>query len=49
MWEVCLGLILLRVMNLPNMLVPNKNYCLFEDWFMPILDQMYATAHCIHR
>lgn len=23
-----------------NMLVPNKNYCLFEDWMMPILDKM---------
>lgn len=23
-----------------NMLVPNKNYCLFEDWIMPILDAM---------
>jgi hypothetical protein len=23
-----------------NMLVPNSNYCLFEDWIMPILDQM---------
>lgn len=23
-----------------NLLVPNKNYCLFEDWLMPILDQM---------
>ncbi|KAG8230809.1 hypothetical protein J437_LFUL010589 [Ladona fulva] len=23
-----------------NLLVPNKNYCLFEDWLMPILDEM---------
>ncbi|XP_068605749.1 deoxyhypusine synthase [Brachionichthys hirsutus] len=23
-----------------NLLVPNDNYCKFEDWFMPILDQM---------
>jgi len=23
-----------------NLLVPNKNYCLFEDWIMPILDAM---------
>jgi deoxyhypusine synthase len=23
-----------------NLLVPNKNYCLFEDWLMPKLDQM---------
>lgn len=23
-----------------NLLVPNNNYCLFEDWVVPILDQM---------
>ena len=23
-----------------NMLVPNQNYCLFEEWIMPILDKM---------
>ena len=23
-----------------NMLVPNTNYCLFEEWIMPILDKM---------
>jgi deoxyhypusine synthase len=23
-----------------NLLVPNDNYCKFEDWMMPILDQM---------
>lgn len=23
-----------------NLLVPNENYCLFEDWLMPILDKM---------
>lgn len=23
-----------------NLLVPNSNYCVFEDWMMPILDQM---------
>ena len=23
-----------------NLLVPNDNYCRFEDWIMPILDQM---------
>ncbi|XP_069460210.1 deoxyhypusine synthase isoform X2 [Ambystoma mexicanum] len=23
-----------------NLLVPNNNYCQFEDWLMPILDQM---------
>ncbi len=23
-----------------NLLVPNDNYCLFEDWIMPIFDQM---------
>lgn len=24
-----------------NMLVPNSNYCKFEDWLMPILDAMH--------
>ena len=23
-----------------NLLVPNNNYCLFEDWIIPIFDQM---------
>lgn len=23
-----------------NLLVPNHNYCKFEDWLMPILDEM---------
>lgn len=25
-----------------NLLVPNSNYCAFEDWLIPILDQMLA-------
>ena len=25
-----------------NMLVPNSNYCAFEDWLMPILDALLA-------
>ncbi|KAI9209568.1 DHS-like NAD/FAD-binding domain-containing protein [Polychytrium aggregatum] len=25
-----------------NLLVPNDNYCLFEDWVMPILDELLA-------
>ncbi|KAG6553454.1 hypothetical protein Mapa_004366 [Marchantia paleacea] len=25
-----------------NLLVPNNNYCLFEDWVMPILNQLLA-------
>jgi deoxyhypusine synthase len=25
-----------------NMLVPNSNYCKFEDWIMPLLDGMLA-------
>lgn len=25
-----------------NLLVPNSNYCAFEDWVVPILDQMFA-------
>jgi len=24
-----------------NLLVPNDNYCKFEDWFMPLLNQMH--------
>lgn len=28
-----------------NLLVPNKNYCLFEDWLMPILDQMVVEQN----
>lgn len=27
-----------------NLLVPNSNYCAFEDWVVPILDQMLAEA-----
>ena len=23
-----------------NLLVPNRNYCLFEDWFSPLLDNL---------
>ncbi len=23
-----------------NMLVPNSNYCKFEEWIVPILDKM---------
>ena len=23
-----------------NLLVPNRNYCLFEDWMRPLLDEM---------
>ena len=28
------------VNRLGNLLIPNKNYCLFEDWLTPILQQM---------
>ena len=28
-----------------NMLVPNRNYCLFEEWIMPILDKMLAEQN----
>lgn len=31
---------LLPVSRIGNLLVPNDNYCKFEDWLMPILDQM---------
>lgn len=27
-------------LRIGNLLVPNDNYCKFEDWLMPILDQM---------
>jgi deoxyhypusine synthase len=23
-----------------NLIIPNNNYCLFEEWIMPILDSM---------
>lgn len=29
-----------HVHRIGNLLVPNDNYCKFEDWLMPILDQM---------
>jgi deoxyhypusine synthase len=42
-----------------NLIVPNQNYCQFEDWVMPILDQMlleqkekgtlWAPSTMIHR
>ncbi|KAI8908465.1 putative deoxyhypusine synthase [Gorgonomyces haynaldii] len=41
-----------------NLLVPNDNYCKFEDWVMPILDQMleeqkqgtlWTPSKLIHR
>ncbi|XP_063076886.1 deoxyhypusine synthase-like isoform X1 [Engraulis encrasicolus] len=42
-----------------NLLVPNDNYCKFEDWLMPILDQMvdeqmnegvhWSPSKMIHR
>lgn len=25
-----------------NLLVPNDNYCKFEDWVLPLLDEMLA-------
>uniref|UniRef100_A0A6B2L799 deoxyhypusine synthase n=1 Tax=Arcella intermedia TaxID=1963864 RepID=A0A6B2L799_9EUKA len=28
------------VNRIGNLLIPNENYCKFEDWIMPILDQM---------
>ena len=32
-----------RGMNrIGNLIVPNDNYCKFEDWLMPILDTMLA-------
>lgn len=35
-----------RGMNrIGNMVVPNGNYCKFEDWIMPILDAMLEEQH----
>ena len=32
-----------RGMNrIGNLVVPNDNYCKFEDWLMPVLDRMRA-------
>lgn len=31
-----------RLNRIGNLLVPNSNYCGFEDWVIPILDQMVA-------
>lgn len=28
------------VNRIGNLLIPNENYCKFEDWLMPILDKM---------
>lgn len=27
-----------------NLLVPNENYCVFEDWIMPVLDRCFDDA-----
>ncbi|KAK5111203.1 Deoxyhypusine synthase [Meristemomyces frigidus] len=32
-----------------NLLVPNSNYCAFEDWVMPILDQMLEEQEAAKR
>lgn len=32
--------LLSAVCRIGNLLVPNDNYCKFEDWLIPILDQM---------
>ena len=29
-----------RLNRIGNLLVPNSNYCKFEDWVVPILDEM---------
>ena len=31
-----------RLNRIGNLLVPNSNYCKFEDWVVPILDAMTA-------
>ena len=30
-----------------NLLVPNNNYCKFEDWVMPIFDQMLLEQNTL--
>uniref|UniRef100_A0AAZ3RUL3 Deoxyhypusine synthase n=1 Tax=Oncorhynchus tshawytscha TaxID=74940 RepID=A0AAZ3RUL3_ONCTS len=37
---ICLELRPRGINRIGNLLVPNDNYCKFEDWLMPILDQM---------
>ncbi|RYG68690.1 hypothetical protein EON64_04620 [archaeon] len=47
------------VNRLGNLLIPNANYCAFEDWLMPILDRMadeqvnegtrWTPSRVIHR
>ncbi|KAL2220472.1 putative deoxyhypusine synthase [Thermoascus aurantiacus ATCC 26904] len=32
-----------------NLLVPNSNYCAFEDWLMPILDRMLDEQEAARR
>lgn len=31
---------LCRLNRIGNLLVPNSNYCAFEDWVVPLLDKM---------
>lgn len=37
------------VNRIGNLLVPNDNYCRFEDWVMPVLDAMLAEQHAHGR
>jgi deoxyhypusine synthase len=30
----------IRLNRIGNLLVPNSNYCAFEDWVVPLLDKM---------
>ena len=32
-----------------NLLVPNKNYCIFEDWMSPIIEKMHDEQDEAHR
>ena len=39
-----------RGMNrIGDLLVPNSNYCAFEDWVVPLLDRMLAEQEAIRR
>lgn len=32
-----------------NLLVPNKNYCQFEDWMAPLIDKMHDEQDAAHK
>ena len=32
-----------------NLVIPNDNYCKFEDWIMPIFDKMWTPSKIIEK